>query len=150
TVPGQRAKTAAAVDATTRTTLGPDRAIVSAPTSRWRPAPRGLRHPAGHRAGLGGLWLAHAYRLGGATHPRPPPAGRGDRTPGPHPVAGRSGFARSGGPVPGASQLRMAPREPPPTVAGSRSHERSWRSHAVAAVDPGDGGGPHRPCVDAA
>src|SRR5262245_50361103 len=39
---------------------------------------------------------------------------------------------------------------PSPTIAGSRSHERSWRSQAVAAVYRGDGGWPDRPCVDAA
>jgi hypothetical protein len=63
--------------------------------------------------------------------------------------AGRSGLARAVDTVSRLSQLRLAPREPSPTIVSSRSHERSWLSQAVAAVYPGDGGWPDRPCVDA-
>src|SRR5215468_7696944 len=147
TAPGQRAQAEAAVDAPPRAPLCPDCEIVSAPTYRRRPAPRGLRHPAGHRAGLSGLWLEHEYRLCRATQPRYPPAGRGDRTPGQHAVSGRSELAGSACLIPGLSQLRLAPREPSPTVAGARSHERSWLGQGVAAVYTGHGGGIDGPCV---
>ena len=56
-------------------------------------APRGVRHPAGHRADPGGMWLDHQYGVCRAAQPRHPPARGGDRAPGQHPVPGRSGLA---------------------------------------------------------
>ena len=96
-------------------------------------APRGVRHPAGHRAGLGGLWLDDQYGLCRAAQPRHPPARGGDRTPGQYAVPGRSGLAGSVGAVPGLSQLCACPtpvcasrcRSPkPPTARGSA---KVWR-----------------------
>src|SRR6516165_9524239 len=85
------------------------------------------------------MGLDHQYRLCGAAQSRHPAARRGDRTRGQYALPGRSGLAGSVGTVPGVSQLRLAPRQSAPTVAGPRRHQWPWRSQAVAAVYPGDG-----------
>src|SRR5215475_7747600 len=96
------------------------------------------------------MWLNDQYRVCRKAEPRYPTTRGSDRTPGEHALPERSKLARSVDAVSRLSQLRLAPREPSPTIVGSRSHERSWHSQAVAAVYPGDGGWPDRPCVDAA
>ena len=45
------------------TRLAPTQQVLSAPTHRGGQTPRGIRHAAGHRAGLGGVWLDHQYRV---------------------------------------------------------------------------------------
>src|SRR4029453_11916276 len=93
------------------------------------------------------MWLDHQYRVWGAPHPRHPAARGGDRAPGEHSLPGRSGFAGSVSPVSRLSQLRVAPRQSAPAVAGRRSHQRPWRSEGVAAVYTGDGSGIDRSCM---
>ena len=53
TSPGQRPEAQAALDAAARAALRASGEVVPAPTHRRGQAPRGVRHPAGHRAGLG-------------------------------------------------------------------------------------------------
>ena len=53
TAPGQRPHAQAAVDAAARAALRASGEVVPAPAHRGGQAPRGVRHPAGHRAGLG-------------------------------------------------------------------------------------------------
>src|SRR5215471_10666914 len=68
TAPGERPKTAAALDAAARTALRASCEVVPAPAPRGRHTPGGVRHPMGHRTDLGVMWLDHQYRLcGGAT-----------------------------------------------------------------------------------
>src|SRR5262245_2767013 len=55
--PGQRAKTEAAMDAAARAALRASREVVPATAPRGGQAPCGVRHPAGHRADLGEMWL---------------------------------------------------------------------------------------------
>jgi hypothetical protein len=99
---------------------------------------------------LSEMGLDDQYGVCRKAQPRYSPVRGGDRTPGQHALPGRSGRARSVDAVSRPSQLRLASREPSPTVAGSRSHQWSWLSQAVAAAYTGDGGWPDRPCVDAA
>src|SRR5262249_5794915 len=73
--------------------------------------------------------------------PRYPSAGSGRRTPGQHAVSGRRELAGSAGAVPGLPQLRLAPRESAPAVAGPRSHQWRWLSKGVESVYTGDGSG---------
>src|SRR3989442_1528676 len=87
------------------------------------------------------MWLDHQYRLCGAAQSRHPSARGGNRTPGQYALPGRSGLAGSVGTVPGGSQLRVAPRQSAPAVAGPRRHQWPWLSEGVAAVYPGDGSG---------
>lgn len=122
------------------------------PQPRWLPLPdlryaqvvKSYRHPAGHRAAPGGLWLDHQHRVCRAPQPRCPPAGGGDRTPGQYPVPRRSRRAGSVGPVAGLAQFCLASRQFASAVAGSRSHQRPWFGEGVAALHTGDGGGRDR------
>ena len=91
------------------------------PAHRGCPAPRGLRHPAGHRAGLGGVWLDDQHRLCGTAQPGPPSARGGHRTPGQHALPGGSGLAGSAGAVPDVPQLCGAPCELTPALTGTRA-----------------------------
>src|SRR5215475_695477 len=84
------------------------------------------------------MWLDDQYRVCRKAEPRYPAARGSDRAPGEHALPGRSGLARSVDAVSRLSQLRLAPREPSPTVVGSRSHERSWRSQAVVYTTAAD------------
>ena len=99
----------------------------SSPTgvdASWGHTPCGVRHPTGHRAAPGGLWLDHQHVFCRAPQPRPPSAGGGDRAPGEHPVPGRSRLAGSVIAISGLSQLRVAPRQSAPAPADSRSPQR--------------------------
>src|SRR5262249_660170 len=55
--------------------------------------------------------------------PRYPSACGGHRTPGEHPLPGRSGLAGSVGAVSGLSQLRLAPRQSAPGAYQTDSHK---------------------------
>jgi hypothetical protein len=61
--------------------------------------------------------------------------------PGQHTLSERSRLAEPVGAVPSLSQLRVAPRQSAPAVAGPRSHQRLWLGEDVAAVYASDGSG---------
>src|SRR5262249_2936213 len=63
----------------------------------------------------------------------------GNRTPGQHPVSGRSGLAGSVGPVPGLSQLCVASCESAPATTPADADQRDGLGQAMAAMDTRDG-----------
>src|SRR5215471_21816736 len=100
TAPGERPKTAAALDAAARTALRASGEVVPAPAPRGRHTPGGVRHPIGHRTDLGAMWMEAQYGLCGASQPRHSPARGGGGTPREHPVPRRREPAGSDGVVP--------------------------------------------------
>src|SRR2546428_11651788 len=99
-------------------------------------APGRVRHPAGHGAGLGGLWLDHQHRFCRTAQPRHPSAGRGNRTPGQHAVPRRSGLAGPVNLVSGLSQFRLTPRQLAPGAGRAHPHQREWLGQGVGPCSP--------------
>ena len=139
--PGQRPDAQTAMDAAARAALRASGEVVPAPAHRGRQAPRGVRHPAGHRAGPGDVWLDHQHafveRLNLDIRQRVAAIGRRVNTL----CQGEAGLR---------DQLALfqvyhnfvlphaSLRQP---LLIPRTHQRPWLSEGVAAVYTGDGGG---------
>src|SRR4030095_7985542 len=74
TTPREGAAAQTTLGPRTRAALRAGREVLSASTRRVGHAPRGVRHPAGHRTAPGGVWLDDQHGLHRAAEPRHPPA----------------------------------------------------------------------------